>query len=109
MFIDESFCGCGGGVKLNERNASRVLLFDVLFTQQAMILIGLGIKSFSEKHGLPEGIIKQHMKRNLYFVPPSDHLYFLFKIPEIEADMHISIPPCHWQFVGDAKEKYIPS
>ncbi|WP_027720865.1 hypothetical protein [Maridesulfovibrio zosterae] len=108
MFIDESFCGCGGDVKLNNRKASRVLFFDILFAEEAVILIGLGIKSLAEKHRLPEFLIKQHMKRNLFFVPPSENLYFLFTVPELDADMHITIPPCHWEFVGDAKGKYFP-
>ncbi len=100
MFIDESMCGCGGEVKLNDRRTSRVSLFEVVFTEKAMILIGLGIKKLAAKHGLPEGIIKQHMKGNLYTAPPSENLYFLFHVPEIDADMHITIPPCHFEFVG---------
>ncbi len=106
MFTDESFCGCGGDVKLNNRKAFRVLLFDIQFTERAMLLIGQGIKSFAEEHSLPEFIIKQHMKNKLYFVPPSENLYFLFNVPELGADMHITIPPCHWSFVGDAKGNY---
>ncbi len=100
MFIDESMCGCGGTVKLNDREASRVSLFDIYFEKEAMILIGLGIKKISVMYGLPEGIIKQHMKGNLFNAPPSNHLYFLFNIPEIDADMHISIPPCHWKYIS---------
>lgn len=99
MFIDESMCGCGGNVKLNEREASRISLFDVHFEREAMILIGLGIKKLAAMHGLPEGIIKMHMKGNLFNAPPSKHLYFLFNVPEIDADMHISIPPCHWKLI----------
>ena len=99
MFIPDSMCGCAE-VKLNERKAVRVSLFDVQFKREAIILIGMGIKKLAAKHGLPEGIIKQHMKGNLFIAPPSKHLYFLFHVPEIEADMHISIPPCHFDFVG---------
>jgi len=99
MFIPDSMCGCAE-VKLNERKAIRISLFEVQFKKEAMILIGMGIKKLAAKHGLPEGIIKAHMKGNLFIAPPSKHLYFLFHLPEIDADMHISIPPCHFDFVG---------
>ncbi|CCO22169.1 hypothetical protein [Maridesulfovibrio hydrothermalis] len=104
MFIDEKMCGCGGDVKLNDRMTSRISLMDVYFTQEAMIRIGLGIKKLAITHGLPEGIIKQHMKGNLFNAPPSKHLYFLFHVPELEADMHITIPPCHWKYIGEKTE-----
>lgn len=99
MFIPDSMCGCAQ-VKLNEREAVKISLFEVHFNREAMILIGMGIKKLAAKHGLPEGIIKQHMKGNLYIAPPSKHLYFLFSVPEIEADMHISIPPNHFDLLG---------
>ncbi|WP_432737593.1 hypothetical protein [Maridesulfovibrio sp. FT414] len=99
MFLDESMCGCGGKVQLNQRMARRVSLFEVHFKQEAMVLIGMGIKKLSAMHGLPEGIIKKHMKGNLFTAPPSKHLYFLFHVPEIDADMHIAIPPCHFDFL----------
>ncbi|NDV25533.1 hypothetical protein [Desulfovibrio sp. JC010] len=100
MFIPDSMCGYSAEVKLNEREAVKISLFEVQFTQKAMILIGMGIKKLAAKHGLPEGIIKEHMKGNLFIAPPSQHLYFLFHVPEIDADMHIAIPPCHYYFVG---------
>ena len=106
MFLDESMCGQSVEVKLNERKTSRVQLWDIHFTEKAMILIGLGIKDISSKYKIPEGIIKLRMKGNLFFAPPSENLYFLFHVPELDADMHITIPPCHWSFVGDAKQKY---
>lgn len=95
MFIPDSMCGCAE-VKLNDRETLKVSLFDVQFTQKAMILIGMGIKKMAARHGLPEGIIKQHMKGNLFMAPPSKSLYFLFHVPEIDADMHITIPPSHF-------------
>jgi len=100
MFIPESMCGCSAETKLNNREAVRISLFEVNFNRKAMILIGMGIKKLAAKHGLPEGIIKEHMKGNLYIAPPSKHLYFLFHVPEIDADMHISIPPNHFDFIG---------
>lgn len=99
MFIPESMCGCAPEVKLNDRETLRISLFDVRFTNKAMILIGMGIKKLAAKHGLPEGIIKQHMKGNLFIAPPSENLYFLFHVPEIDADMHITIPPCHFEWL----------
>ncbi|MFW5499452.1 MULTISPECIES: hypothetical protein [unclassified Maridesulfovibrio] len=100
MFIPDSMCGCAAEIKLNNRDAMRVSLFDVQFTPQAMILIGMGIKKLAAKHGLPEGIIKEHMKGNLFIAPPSKNLYFLFRVPELDADMHITIPPCHFELLG---------
>ncbi|WP_319778895.1 hypothetical protein [Maridesulfovibrio sp.] len=100
MFIPDSMCGCSEEVMLNHREALRISLFEVHFKREAMILIGLGIKKLAAMHGLPEGIIKKHMNGNLFIAPPSQHLYFLFHVPEIDADMHIAVPPCHYDFVG---------
>jgi len=100
MFIPESLspCACRRDVLLNGRKASRVALHAVQFTARGMALIGLGMQALAQRHGLPLELIRDRMKNNLYAVPPSESLYFLFQVPELDADMHVEIPPAHWRF-----------
>lgn len=101
MFIPDSLapCACERPVFLNGRPVRRVALHDVQFTTQGMALLGLGMLAMAERHGLPVELLRDRMKNNLYAAPPSDSLYFLFQIPELEADMHIEVPGTHWRFV----------
>ncbi|WP_246298914.1 hypothetical protein [Desulfolutivibrio sulfodismutans] len=91
-----------GGVEvyLNGRKATRVGLFDVAFNAEAVRLIGGGILTLSREFGLPIPIIKKAMAGNLFIVPPSESLYFLFQIEELEADLHVEIPPMYWRFAS---------
>ncbi|MBI4804830.1 MAG: hypothetical protein HY795_06310 [Desulfovibrio sp.] len=102
MFIPDSLspCACKRTVTLNGRTAIRVALHTVQFTTQGMAAIGLGMIEMSRTYGIPLGIIRNAMKKNLYSAPPSDSLYFLFHLKELDADMHIEIPPHLWRFTA---------
>jgi hypothetical protein len=104
MFRPEQYAaGAGLGeesVSLNGREAHRLRLFSVRFSADGMRLIGEAILAVSREYGLPVGLIRARMAGNLYSVPPSPSLYFLFQVPEIEADMHIEIPPAYWRWTG---------
>ena len=103
MFRPDSFAAGAGErlVFLNGRVARRVGFFEVRFTVAGMRLIGEGILAVAGEFGLPEGLVRLRMKGNLFAVPPSPSLYFLFHLPEIEADMHIEIPPVYWSLATD--------
>lgn len=92
-------CACKPETTLNGREAIPVGLHQVRFTDQGMRMIGQGILALSREHGLPVRLITERMKRQLFAVPPSHSLYFLFHLPELEADMHVEIPQAHWQFI----------
>lgn len=104
MFRPEQYApGAGVGeesVFLNGRPANVIRLQSVRFSAAGMRMIGEAILAVAREYGLPEGIIRQRMAGRLYSVPPSPSLYFLFHMPEIEADMHIEIPPAYWRWTG---------
>jgi hypothetical protein len=101
MFMHESLspCACKQEVQLNGRSAKRVGLDQVQFTPQGMRMIGEGVLAVANEYGIPPQLVKERMKGNLFLVPPSQSLYFLFQIPELEADMHLEIPTRYWRFV----------
>ncbi len=117
MFQPEHYAaGVGGGeesVFLNGRPAERVDLFSVRFSLEGMRRIGEAILAVAEAYGLPEGLIRKRMAGRLFKAPPSPSLYFLFHMPEVEADMHVEIPPVYWSMravgqpasVGSEKRK----
>lgn len=90
---------CTSQVMLNGRPARRVALHTIQFTMQGMILIGQGMQALADRHGLPVQLLRDSMKYNLFTVPPSESVYFLFNVPELDADMHVAIPAAHWRFV----------
>lgn len=100
MFMHESLCSCAKGapVALNGREARRVSLGEVSFTAQGMRMLGQGMIAASLEYGLPMQMLKDAMKGNLFLVPPSSSLYFLFHVQELDADMHIEIPVEFWRF-----------
>ncbi|HML53944.1 MAG TPA: hypothetical protein PKC79_07605 [Solidesulfovibrio magneticus] len=104
MFRPEQYApGAGVGeelVYLNGRPASAIRLHSVRFSADGMRMIGEAILAVAQEYGLPEGLIRRRMAGRLYSVPPSPSLYFLFHMPEIEADMHIEIPPAYWRWTG---------
>ncbi|MDQ7830862.1 MAG: hypothetical protein RDU30_03950 [Desulfovibrionaceae bacterium] len=110
MLKNENLCVCaeasaparqaGPEVYLNGRKATRVGLFEVAFNAEAVRLIGGGILTLSREFGLPIPIIKKAMAGNLFIVPPSESLYFLFQIKELEADLHVEIPSMYWRFAA---------
>ncbi|WP_256128251.1 hypothetical protein [Desulfolutivibrio sulfoxidireducens] len=93
----------GVDVFLNGRKATRLALSEVVFNAEAVRLIGAGILTLSRDFGLPVPIIKKAMAGNLFIVPPSESLYFLFQIDELEADMHVEIPPMYWRFAAPVR------
>jgi hypothetical protein len=110
MLKNENLCVCnmseitdrdnGPEVYLNGRKATRVALHEVVFNAEAVRLIGAGILTLSREFGLPVPIIKQAMAGNLFIAPPSESLYLLFSVEELEADMHVEIPPMYWRFAA---------
>jgi len=100
MFMHESLCACASEqrVTLNGRQARRLGLDEASLTAQGMRMLGEGMLAVSEEFGLPLPMLKDAMKGNLFLVPPSSSLYFLFRIPELDADMHIEIPAEFWRF-----------
>lgn len=104
MFRPEQYVpGAGVGeerVFLNGRPAKAIRLHSVRFSADGMRMIGQAILAVSDEYGLPEGLIRRRMAGRLYSVPPSPSLYFLFHMPEIEADMHIEMPPAYWRWTG---------
>ncbi len=100
MFMHESLCarGTDHGVLYNGRPAKRLDLGEVRLTAQGMRMLGEGMLAVSAQYGLPLPMLKDAMKGALYLVPPSSSLYFLFQVPELEADMHIEIPAEFWRF-----------
>ena len=104
MFRPEQYApGAGVGeesVFLNGRPAHAIRLHSVRFSVDGMRMIGEAILAVAQEYGLPEGLIRRRMAGRLYSVPPSPSLYFLFHMPEIEADMHIEIPPAYWRWTG---------
>ncbi len=112
MFKTESMCvattqatdgNIQGNIYLNGRKALRVALSEVLFNAEAVRLIGAGILTLSRDFGLPVPLIKKAMSGNLFIVPPSESLYFLFQVDELEADMHVEIPPMYWRFAAPVR------
>lgn len=101
MFIPDSLtpCACDRLVLLNGRPTRRVALHAVQFTAQGMALIGEGMLDLADRHGLPVEFVRDRMKNTLYAAPPSESLYFLFRLPELDADVHVEIPNTHWRFV----------
>lgn len=110
MLKNENLCVCadqsaparqaGPEVCLNGRKATRVALHEVVFNAEAVRLIGAGILTLSREFGLPVPIIKRAMAGNLFIAPPSESLYLLFSLDELEADMHVEIPPMYWRFAA---------
>ncbi len=109
MFKTENMCVANtqatdgniqGNIYLNGRKALRVALSEVQFNAEAVRLIGAGILTLSREFGLPAPIIKKAMAGNLFIVPPSESRYFLFQVDELEADMHVEIPPMYWRFAA---------
>ena len=90
---------CTSRVVLNGSPARRVALHTIQFTVQGMVLIGQGMLALADRHGLPVQLLRDRMKYSLFTVPPSESLYFLFHVPELDADMHVEIPAVHWRFV----------
>lgn len=101
MFTHESLspCACKREVLLNGRPARRVGLDQVQFTPQGMRMIGEGLLTVANEYGIPPQLVKERMKGNLFLAPPSTSLYFLFQLPELEADMHLEIPERYWRFI----------
>ncbi len=104
MFRPEQYApGAGVGeelVYLNGRPANAIRLHSVRFSADGMRMIGEAILAVAQEYGLPEGLIRRRMAGRLFSVPPSPSLYFLFHMPEIEADMHMEIPPTYWRWTG---------
>ncbi|WP_052278958.1 hypothetical protein [Solidesulfovibrio magneticus] len=104
MFRPEQYApGAGVGeesIFLNGRPAKAIRLHSVRFSADGMRMIGEAILAVAQEYGLPEGLIRRRMAGRLYSVPPSPSLYFLFHMAEIEADMHIEIPPAYWRWTG---------
>lgn len=105
MFKHDAMCAGAHdtGIFLNGRPATRVGLLDVRFHAEALRLIGAGILSVAAEYGIPEALLKRRMAGNLFIVPPSESLYFLFRVDELEADMHIEIPKTYWRLAEAEK------
>lgn len=103
MFYPEDIVSSGKAstkqdVYLNNRRAFHVRLHMVQFTQQGMIKIGQFIHDCAERTGFPIFRIKELMHDKMYTVPPNPSLYFLFHIPEMDADVHVEIPKTFWRY-----------
>ncbi len=85
-------------VYLNGRKAYNIPLHLVQFTEEGMRTIGRGILDISEHYGLPYSRLKELMRSSLYLVPPNPGLFFLFQIPELDADVHVNLPQKFWRF-----------
>ncbi len=95
-------------VFLNGRKAFRVKLHMVQFTEDGMRKIGQGILDVAERYGLSPARLKELMQDSLYLAPPNPGLYFLFHIPELDADIHVSLPRKFWRFSDLAHELELP-
>ncbi len=95
-------------VFLNGRKAYRVKLHMVQFTEEGMRKIGQGILDVAERYGVSHARLKELMQDSLYLVPPNPGLYFLFNIPELDADVHVSLPRKFWRFSELAHELELP-
>ncbi len=108
MFCPQDLTGLSGskkvGVYLNGRRAYHVKLHMVQFNQRGMVKIGQLIQDISHYYGLHVSRVKELMKDTLYTVPPNPSLYFLFHIPELEADVHAEVPRAFWRYTEMARE-----
>lgn len=109
MFCPQDLVGLSGSKKnvvlLNGRRAYHVKLHMVQFSQVGMAKIGQLINDIGFRFGLHESKVKELMKDRLYTVPPNPSLYFLFNIPELDADIHAEIPRKFWRYTDMASEK----
>ncbi len=109
MFCPKDLVGtaraCEDAVYLNGRRARRVRLHEVQFTDDGMRELGRGMRDICLMYDIPYPRLKEAMAGNLYSVPPNAGLYFLFTLPEIEADMHVEIPAKFWRYADPKMEK----
>lgn len=111
MFCPEDLLGLGGktretNVYLNGRKAYPVKLHMVQFTEQGMAKIGQGLRAVSNRYAIHLNRMKELMMDNMYIVPPNTSLYFLFNIPELNADIHVEIPHKFWRLTDLAKNEF---
>lgn len=95
-------------VYLNGRRAFPVRLHMVQFTQEGMSKLGQGIRDVARRYGLSVARVKELMSNALYSAPPNTSLYFLFHIPELDADVHVEIPRKFWRLTDLAREQEVP-
>lgn len=108
MFYPKDILGMveteGMNVFFNNRKAYHVKLHMVQFSHDGMVKIGQFIQDAAQRFGLHPMRIKELMADKMYVAPPNQSLYFLFTIPELEADVHVEIPKTFWQYTDFVRE-----
>ncbi|WP_029895804.1 hypothetical protein [Desulfohalovibrio reitneri] len=76
----------------------RVELRDVTLSARARATIGDAFLQISRRYGVPYERLKRAVSGRIWVNLERDTLNFRFEVPELEADMLLTIPGEHWDY-----------